>query len=326
MVGFLIFTVLSAASALVVKIPQVTYEAARGDNVTIPCTFTSSVQNRKALIVQWTRLSNDPIIPGVSVIDYYWPATSVDVAETYDGRAGLVGDPNTGDASIYINRLTVADNGVYACTVSIPSDKTGTPQATTKLVVLVAPSRPICKIVGTAEYGQNISLTCVSEEGSPAPTYKWTSYDVKNLPRANPPKSTDQNGVLSLVNVSIDTSGYFICNSQNKIRSASCNITLTVLPPSMNIATTAVIIAVAAVAVVIIGIIAYCCCCRKKGEPQEYPMVPPPEGMEYSDANPEKHQPQNGRPYHDDHWDEESERRGTPVVPPNKPRRIDYED
>ena len=37
-------------------------------------------------------------------------------------------------------------------------------------------------------------------------------------------------GILSLYNISMDTSGYFICTSKNKIRSASCNITLKVLP------------------------------------------------------------------------------------------------
>lgn len=55
----------------------------------------------------------------------------------------------------------------------------------------VAPSQPICKLLGKAEYGQNISLTCVSEEGSPTPTYKWEGYDVKNALRPFPPKTTE---------------------------------------------------------------------------------------------------------------------------------------
>lgn len=60
----------------------------------------------------------------------------------------------------------------------------------------VAPSNPVCKIKGTAEYGQNISLTCVSEEGSPSPTYQWTSYDVKNNQRSLPLKATESMCVL----------------------------------------------------------------------------------------------------------------------------------
>lgn len=54
----------------------------------------------------------------------------------------------------------------------------------------VAPSRPICNIQGRAEYFHNITLTCMSEEGSPGPTYDWKSYSVDNSPRQLPPKAT----------------------------------------------------------------------------------------------------------------------------------------
>lgn len=37
-------------------------------------------------------------------------------------------------------------------------------------------------------------------------------------------------GILSLFNITKETSGYYTCTSSNKIRSASCNITLTVMP------------------------------------------------------------------------------------------------
>ncbi len=120
----------------------------------------------------------------------------------------------------------------------------------------VAPTQPICKVVGTAEYGHNISLTCVSEEGSPTPTYKWERYNVKNVPQAFPLKTTEskfclsfsglsnyicfhssltlfcvtEEGVLSLVNVSMETSGFYICLSSNKVGSAKCNMTLSVTP------------------------------------------------------------------------------------------------
>lgn len=54
---------------------------------------------------------------------------------------------------------------------------------------LVPPSPPICKIEGRPEYGQNISLTCKSEEGSPEPTTKWKTVSVENIPRPYPPKA-----------------------------------------------------------------------------------------------------------------------------------------
>lgn len=62
----------------------------------------------------------------------------------------------------------------------------------------VAPSNPICKIKGVAEYGQNINLTCVSEEGSPAPTYQWQNYDVENVLRPLPPKATASMSVIHI--------------------------------------------------------------------------------------------------------------------------------
>lgn len=38
---------------------------------------------------------------------------------------------------------------------------------------------------------------------------------------------------MSLYNISKETSGYYICTSTNKIRSATCNITLAVMPREM---------------------------------------------------------------------------------------------
>ncbi|XP_065815752.1 cell surface A33 antigen-like [Labrus bergylta] len=138
--------------------------------------------------------------------------------------------------------------------------------------VPVAPSTPICKIQGKTEYGQNINLTCVSEEGSPPPTYKWESRDVNNIPRIASLRSTDKGGILSLYNISEDSSGYYICTSTNKICFVSCNVTLTVMPPSMNIGSTAGIIGGVVAALIALIIIIYCCCCRKKEEEEEYAM------------------------------------------------------
>ncbi len=55
----------------------------------------------------------------------------------------------------------------------------------------VAPSPPICNIVGKTEYFENIELTCRSEEGTPTPAYKWQSYNVNNNARQLPLKATD---------------------------------------------------------------------------------------------------------------------------------------
>uniref|UniRef100_A0A3P8UB03 Ig-like domain-containing protein n=1 Tax=Amphiprion percula TaxID=161767 RepID=A0A3P8UB03_AMPPE len=195
-----------------------------------------------------------------------------DVKKVYEGRASMDVDINSGKANLKLNSITLEDNKNFECRLNVPGDDEGKPAANTRLVVLVAPSTPICKIEGKAEYGQNINLTCKSEEGSPAPTYKWDSRDVQNMPRVRDPRTTDKGGVLSLFNISKDTSGYYTCTSSNKIRSATCNITLTVMPPSMNIGSTAGIIAGVVAALVALIVIIYCCCCRKKKKDEEYAM------------------------------------------------------
>uniref|UniRef100_A0A3Q1FHV2 Glycoprotein A33 n=1 Tax=Acanthochromis polyacanthus TaxID=80966 RepID=A0A3Q1FHV2_9TELE len=129
-----------------------------------------------------------------------------------------------------LTKVTVEDSRSYQCSVNIYNDDEGTLAATTSLLVLVAPSTPICGIQGTAEYFQDIKLTCKSNEGSPAPTYSWKTYSTQNMARPFPPKTTEKDGVLSLFNVTRETSGFFVCTSENRIGSASCNLTLVVEP------------------------------------------------------------------------------------------------
>ncbi|NWJ05472.1 GPA33 protein, partial [Crypturellus undulatus] len=177
----------------------------------------------------------------------------------YENRIQFSGDVKKGDISIILNEAIMEDNGTFSCNVRLRNDP---PRQTAlmDLLVLVAPSKPECKVVGTAEYGHTINLTCISHEGSPAPTYAWQSYDVQNQLR---PLQTAQGERLTLKNVSADTSGFYICTSTNRVGQESCNITLSVMPPSMNIALYAGIIGGVVAAIVIIGILSYCCCCRE---------------------------------------------------------------
>ncbi|KFR17557.1 Cell surface A33 antigen, partial [Opisthocomus hoazin] len=176
----------------------------------------------------------------------------------YENRIQFSGDVNTGDISITMNAVTMEDNGTYACSVRLRNDP---PRQTAimDLFVLVAPSKPECKILGTAEYGQTINLTCISHEGSPKPRYTWQSFNVQNEPRV---LQTTEGEQITLKNISADTSGFYICTSTNIVGTEFCNMTVSVVPPSMNIALYAGVIGGAVAAIVIIGVLAYCCCCR----------------------------------------------------------------
>ncbi|KAK1891707.1 Cell surface A33 antigen [Dissostichus eleginoides] len=276
----LLSLVLSGVGAVVVSIPKNVYEFARGDNITIPCAFKPKGPP-KYVIISWSIEAAEVGAKEINIVTYYSADKTTDIKALYEGRVSLDVDVPRGKANLKLSNIKLEDNKLFECRLQIPSDDEGTPAATTRLVVLVAPSTPICKMQGKAEYGKNVNLTCLSEEGSPTPTYTWQSQDVRNMPRVRDPRTTDKGGILSLYNISKDTSGYFVCTSRNKIRSATCNITLTVMPPSMNIGSTAGIIGGVVALLIVLIIVIYCCCCRKKKKEEEYAMGVREE--EYSD-------------------------------------------
>ncbi|XP_039990209.1 cell surface A33 antigen-like [Xiphias gladius] len=283
----LLCLVLPGVGALQVNIPQEQYEHARGDNITLPCSFkpAKAINSSSLVIITWS-VEADKANAKETVILTHFSTGTTDIKSLYEGRVSLDVNIPSGKANLKLSSITLADNKNFECRVLIPGDDEGKPADTTRLVVLVAPSKPICKLQGKAEYGQNINLTCVSEEGSPPPTYKWESRDVRNMPRVAEPRTTDKGGILSLYNISRDTSGFYICTSRNKIRSATCNITLAVMPPSMKIGFTAGIIGGVVAFLIILIIIIYCCCCRKKGKEEEYAMGVREE--EFPDKEPAK--------------------------------------
>lgn len=317
-----------ASAAIVVDIPQKQYKIARGDNVTLPCTFTPPPPTSFTTLITWTAAPDAQGSPGIDIISFVSP-TTVKVFKNYKGRASLTYDLTKGKADLQLLRVTSTDTRSYECHVNVVQDEEdGTPSDTANLIVLVAPSTPKCTIEGKTEYFQDITLTCKSDEGTPTPTYKWQSYDVTNNLRPNPPKATDVNGVLSLYNISKDTSGFYVCTSTNEIRSAKCNLTMAVMPPSMNMASTAGIIGAAAGALLLLlVIIIICCCCRrrKNNKAEEYAMGTPEDG-EFTDRDPEEQdehvRSEEERPVksadHRDVQDERSER--------SYDRRSDYED
>ncbi|KAM4593964.1 cell surface A33 antigen-like [Odontesthes bonariensis] len=284
----LLCVVWSGVAALVVTIPKPDYEFARGDNITLPCSFKSTQINPPAIIISWSVEAEEANAEETLILTHYYPAEITDIQSQYEGRVSVDLDIKTGKADLKLSSITIEDNKIFECRVQIPKDDEGTPVDTARLVVLVAPSPPICKIQGTTEYGENINLTCYSEEGSPPPTYKWDSQDVQRIPRIPDPRTTDKGGILSLYNISKDTSGYYVCTSRNKIRSAICNVTVTVMPPSMKIGSTAGIIAAVVAFLILLIVVIYCCCCRKKKkeEEEEYPMGKRVD--EYHDKEPDR--------------------------------------
>ncbi|XP_061830608.1 cell surface A33 antigen-like [Nerophis lumbriciformis] len=288
--------------ALRVNIPNPQYEFARGDNITLPCSFEPRDPGTPDVIVQWSVDDLEPDGQRKSIATYYSYLNETNIKDVYEKRVFLDVDVASRKANLRLFSIRLEDNKEFECRINIPGDDEGTPAATTRLVVLVAPSTPICAIQGKAEYGQNINLTCKSEEGSPPPTYEWTSLDTRKVPHIKSPRTTTRGGVMSLFNITKETSGYYTCTSSNKIRSASCNVTLSVMPRSMNIGSTAGIIAAVVAALIILAVVIYCCCCRKKKEEEEYAMGVREEGP------PDKEPDRNGEGANDRRIDDDDDR------------------
>nr|XP_040058470.1 cell surface A33 antigen-like [Gasterosteus aculeatus aculeatus] len=291
---FLIVTVLPCCRSLQVSIPKKEYEVARGGDITLTCSFIPARPVTKSFVLTWEGFPKKEGDPMLTVATYFIN-NPVDIAPNYEGRATVEVNINTQQSTLHLTNVNALDSRIYQCSVMILNDGEGTTSATTSLMVLVPPSKPICKIEGEAVFFQDITLTCRSEEGSPTPLYKWNSYSVQSIPRAFPPKATEKDGALSLFNISTDTSGFYTCTSTNRIGSSSCNLTLAVTPGSMNVGSTAAIVGGVLAGVVILGIVIYCCCCKKKGKEEQYAEGDPGETAYYDRDGSEA-----GEPYRDD--------------------------
>ncbi|XP_055964571.1 cell surface A33 antigen [Sorex fumeus] len=248
----------AAVGAIHVEGPSEVIRAARGRDVMLPCTYSTQTSDRNGFF-QW-----DKLLQTHTETVFIWKFKEQEplYGNGYTDRVGVQPNAAESNASITLRDLTMADNGTYECSVSLMSDLQGTSIARVRLLVLVAPSKPICSIEGQTVIGSNIQLSCRSEEGSPEPQYSWKSYDINHKERALVPPGTGQ--TLALKNISMDMSGYFVCTSQNEVGVETCNITLAVTLPSMNVALYAGIAGGVAAALIILGVIIYCCCCRNR--------------------------------------------------------------
>ncbi|XP_006124288.1 cell surface A33 antigen [Pelodiscus sinensis] len=259
---FILSVVLVTAQALTVNTRVKEVKIAVGNNATLPCEFqTTADPGDRANFVSWKKLH-----PQVDIVTKYFDGY-VHYSKSYEGRLQFPSTVIT-DVSITLQKVTMMDNGTYMCTVQIRTDLPDV-SAEIDLLVLVAPSKPECKVIGTPEYGQTINLSCNSHEGSPKPEYTWQSFSVLNQPRALVSATGQQ---ITLKNVSADTSGFYICTATNTVGQEFCNMTVSIIPPSMNIALYAGVIGGAVAAIIVIGILGYCCCCRGSDD-KEYEMT-----------------------------------------------------
>ncbi|XP_062961973.1 cell surface A33 antigen [Cynocephalus volans] len=288
--------------AISVETPQDVLRAAQGSSVTLPCTYHTTATDRDGFI-QWDKLLKSHT---ESVVIWKFPTQNYLYGDLYENRVNISGNAAHSDASITVSQLTMDDNGTYECSVVLMSDLGGTSKSRVRLLVLVPPSKPDCSIEGETVIGNDIQLTCQSKEGSPAPQYSWKSYNTLNQER---PLTQPVSGQpVSLKNISTDTSGYYVCTASNEMGSMSCNITVAVRLPSMNVALYAGIAGGVVGALIVIGIIVYCCCCREDKDKDREDARP--NQAAYQEPAEQQREPSRGREEEDSYMLEEQRSSG----------------
>ncbi|KAH1164793.1 hypothetical protein KIL84_005543, partial [Mauremys mutica] len=91
------------------------------------------------------------------------------------------------------------------------------------------PAMTKCYIEGSQETGRDLTLKCVSQEGSPLLSYNWRKITgTEELPATS--LLNKDTGELSLKNVSEEYSGTYSCVAANRIGTDDCFVVLNVTP------------------------------------------------------------------------------------------------
>ncbi|KAB0402958.1 hypothetical protein E2I00_013640, partial [Balaenoptera physalus] len=225
---FLMIIFSGPVSGVQVTIPDNFVNVTVGSDVTLICTYTTTVASLDNLSIQWTFFHKES--QPVSI--YYSEGGRATAIGQFKDR--IVGSNAPGNASITISHMQPADSGIYVCDVNNPPDFFGKNQGTLNVSVLVKPSKPFCSIQGIPEHGHPISLTCLSVLGTPSPVYYWYKLEGRDIV---PVKESfnPATGILFIGNLTNFVQGYYQCTAINNLGNSSCEIDLTSSHPEVGI-------------------------------------------------------------------------------------------
>ncbi|KAM4650580.1 endothelial cell-selective adhesion molecule [Discoglossus pictus] len=266
--GVLSLIVNFSCALLVVHVGQTTVVAVEGQRIILPVTY-STVSQMKPYIT-WN--FEGPSSPKqVQIMKYMDGITTVDETQ-FKNRVGFVHPISTKNISILINKTRESDSGQYKCYVNVNDDNSdsGGNIGEVNVTVLIIPSVPICQIQGNPYIGSNVTLSCKSSSGKPAPNYSWT----RNAPTTQvyfPPAQDSVKGTLTLTNLTAEMSGLYVCVSKNIAGSRTCNITMAVTSYSRTaVIVSAVVGSIVGVCLlVVLGVMLFWFCRNKKKDFQD---------------------------------------------------------
>ncbi|XP_043426191.1 V-set and immunoglobulin domain-containing protein 1 [Prionailurus bengalensis] len=216
-------------SMVQVTIPDSVVNVTVGSDVTLVCTYTSTVVSRDKLSIQWSFFHKKDL-PPTSI--YYSEGGQATAIGQFKGR--IVGSNDPDNASITISHMQPTDSGVYVCDVNNPPDFVGKNQGILKVNVLVKPSKPLCSIQGLPETGHPISLSCLSVLGTPSPVYYWYKVEGGDIVPVKE-NFNPATGILVIGNLTNFEQGYYLCTAINNLGNSSCEIDLTSSHPEVGI-------------------------------------------------------------------------------------------
>ncbi|KAI4884739.1 hypothetical protein NFI96_025546 [Prochilodus magdalenae] len=153
----------SAEGTFSLLVPDGFISARIGSSVVLPCELSTEL-DIKSYEVNWHRpdqLENPVLL-------YKNQMVQENAGDPqYRGRVSLIGELETGNASLKVENLTLADRGEYVCFVKSTE---WYDRASVKLNITVVGSPPLLSL---AESGEEVNVTCVSEGWSPNPTLIW---------------------------------------------------------------------------------------------------------------------------------------------------------
>ncbi|XP_026910715.1 V-set and immunoglobulin domain-containing protein 1 isoform X1 [Acinonyx jubatus] len=252
-------------SMVQVTIPDSVVNVTVGSDVTLVCTYTSTVVSRDKLSIQWSFFhkkdlpptSHSPCLNTEGMEEkavsqclnmahardargrcswtsqiYYSEGGQATAIGQFKGR--IVGSNDPDNASITISHMQPTDSGVYVCDVNNPPDFVGKNQGILKVNVLVKPSKPLCSIQGLPETGHPISLSCLSVLGTPSPVYYWYKVEGEDIVPVKE-NFNPATGILVIGNLTNFEQGYYLCTAINNLGNSSCEIDLTSSHPEVGI-------------------------------------------------------------------------------------------
>ncbi|XP_028966868.1 hemicentin-1 [Galendromus occidentalis] len=228
-----------------------------GQRVSLPCDI-ESLQDDSPLRIRWFKDGQDaPNYIAEDVLKRGIWNGHHDISVAWAGRAffSVLSDP----AKLELSKLHVTDSGTYVCSVQFHrGDHKNT---TSKIIVGVPPSVPMIRgtdgsvirdKIGPLIEFSNLTLTCVIEKGSPAPTIVWKKNGQIIAPDKVRSNSTNEEGAISVLHFGPvkrrDLLHTFTCEADNVLmktpamqrqpkRSVSVVLDLTLPPQSVTIET-----------------------------------------------------------------------------------------